>query len=124
MNYLKKISISLACILGFIFIATFILTFFNYINIINFKIMTILKLILPIMALFLGGFVIGRRSNQKGWLEGLKLGLIFVVILVLFNYLGLNNKFELKNLLYYLILITTTIFGSIIGINIKKNKNS
>ena len=59
-------------------------------------------------------------SNQKGWLEGLKLSLIIIVILMLFNYLGLGNKFAIKNLIYYLILMISAIFGSMVGINKKQ----
>ena len=70
------------------------------------------------MALFIGGLYIGRKSMKKGFLEGLKLGIIFSLFLIIFNYLGLGNGFKLKYILYYTILIISSIFGSIIGINI------
>ena len=69
--------------------------------------------------MFVGGFIMGKNSKQKGWLEGLKLGLIVLLILVLMNYLILGQSFEVKNLVYYLILLSSTIFGSMIGINKK-----
>ena len=68
-------------------------------------------------SLFLGGFIIGKKSSKKGWLEGLKLSLIFTIILILFNLLGLGNKIEFKNIVYYIIIIASCMFGGMLGIN-------
>lgn len=122
MNYLKKIGISLLYIIGFILILTFLITLLNYFNIISKNVVSVFKIIIPIVSLFIGGFVTGKRSSQKGWLEGLKLSLIFLFIFILFNYLGLKNNIEFKNLLYYLIIIISTCFGSMLGINYNKEE--
>lgn len=122
MNFLKNIGISFIWILSILIGLTIILTVMSYFNIIGEKITTVFKIIIPIISLFFGGIQIGKKSIKKGWLEGLKLGLIFTIILCLFNYLGLSKSFEFKNILFYLILIISTIFGSMIGIN--KNKES
>lgn len=82
--------------------------------------MALFKIFIPIISLLVGGIILGKKSNKKGWLEGLKLGLIFSVFLVLFNYLGLKNNFQLKHLLFYSILIISSMVGSMIGINKKK----
>lgn len=119
MSYLKKVGIALLYIIGIIMVATMLITILNYFNIITGTALTISKIIICVISLFVGGFVIGRRASKKGWLEGLKLSLIFLVLLVLFNYLGLGNTPQLKNLIYYLIIIVSCIFGSIIGINKK-----
>ena len=119
MNYLKKVGIALLYIIGIILVATMLVTVFNYFNIITGTALTISKILICVISLFVGGFVIGRRSSKKGWLEGLKLSLIFLVIISLFNYLGLGNAPQLKNLIYYSIIIISCIFGSIIGINKK-----
>ena len=123
MNYLKKTGISLLYIIGFILILTFLITLLNYFNIISKNVVSVFKIIIPIVSLFIGGFIIGKKSSKKGWLEGLKLSLIFLFIFILFNYLGLKNNIEFKNLLYYLIIITSTCFGSMLGINYNKEEN-
>lgn len=120
MNYVKKISISLLYIIGVILISTLLITVFNYFNIISGASLSISKILICIISLFIGGIVIGRHSSKKGWLEGLKLSLVFLVILIIFNYLALGNAPALKNIIYYLIIVTSCIFGSIIGINLKK----
>lgn len=121
MNYLKKIGLSLLYIIGIILVSTFLITLLNYFNIISGTALTIAKILICVISLFVGGFFMGRRSSKKGWLEGLKLALIFIVILMLFNYLGLGSAPELKSLIYYAIIIVSCIFGSIIGINRKIN---
>ena len=119
MNYLKKVGISLLYIIGIIIVATMLITILNYFNIITGTALTISKILISVISMFVGGFTIGRRSSKKGWLEGLKLSGIFLIILALFNYLGFDNAPELKNLVYYIIIIISCIFGSIIGINKK-----
>ena len=69
------------------------------------------------LSLFIGGFSIGKKSNKKGWLEGLILSIVFIIILLIFNFLAFNNTIEFKNLLYYFIMMVSCIFGSMLGIN-------
>ena len=123
MNYLKKLGISFIYILSFIIGLTFIFTLLNYIGLLNNTTINIIKIIIPVLSMFIGGFVIGKRTGKKGWLEGLKLSLIFLVILTLFNYLGLKSNLSLKVGIYYLVLIISTMFGSIIGVNKYKPEN-
>ncbi|MBP3461508.1 MAG: TIGR04086 family membrane protein [Bacilli bacterium] len=117
MNYIKNVSFSILYIIGFILILTFILTLFSYFNIFSDKLVSIFKILIPIISLFIGGYYLGKRSNKKGWLEGLKLGFIFLVLLIIFEFLALDIDFKIKNIIYYLIIISSTSFGSIIGIN-------
>ena len=120
MNYLKNLGISILWIKCTIIVLSIIITFFNYFNIISDNIISIFKILIPIISLFIGGIQIGKRSKNKGWLEGLKLGLIFSMFLLIFNFLAFSNSFKLKYLLFYLIIIISSIFGSMIGINRKK----
>lgn len=119
MSFIKKEGKALLISITTLFVFTFILTVLNYINLIKFNIVNILEIIILFITIFSGSFYVGKKSKQKGWLEGLKFGLIFLIILVLFDYLGFNIKFELKNLLYYCILLASSILGSMIGISFK-----
>lgn len=123
MNYLKKLGISFIYILSFIIGLTFIFTLLNYIGLLNNTAINIIKIVIPVLSMFIGGFIIGKKTGKKGWLEGLKLSLIFLVILTLFNYLGLKSNLSFKVLIYYLMLIISTMFGSIIGVNKYKPEN-
>ncbi len=120
MEYLKNIGKSLLYIFSIIIISTFMITTLNYFNIIGTKIIAILKVLIILIAMFVGGYLIGKNSKQKGWLEGIKLSGIIISILILFKYLGLQDKFSINHLVYYLILIISCTLGSMIGINRKK----
>lgn len=122
MNYIKNFIKPLIFILGIIIIGLLVITPLNYFDVINGNITNIIKIIIPIISLFIGGFMIGKISNKKGWLEGLKLGIVTILIFILISYIGFNESFKLKSLIYYIILAMSSIFGSIIGINKKIDK--
>lgn len=115
----KNVAISTGYMLTVLLVLTFFMTLLNYFGIIGKGIVAAFKIIIPILALFIGGFKIGKNSLRNGWLDGLILSISFIIILMLFNTLGLGNEIELRNILYYVIMTISCIFGSIIGINKK-----
>ena len=121
MKQLKKILKSFLYIIVSILILTFISTTLNYFNLINNKILNIINFIIPIFSLALGGFIIGKNSPKNGWLEGLKIGLIFIIITFIFNLIFIHNV-NLKDLIFYLLLLISSTLGSMIGINQKPKK--
>lgn len=123
MNYLKLLGKSFIYIVSILLISTLVVTILNYFNIFGSKLVTFFKIVIALISMFVGGFIMGKNSKQKGWLEGLKLGLIILLILVLMNYLILRQSFEIRNLVYYLILLSSSVFGSMIGINKKAQDN-
>ena len=85
---------------------------FNTTNILFMIFMTILFLII--------GFKYGKTANKRGYIEGLKIGLSLILILVFINVLFCHSNFSIERLIYYLILILSSIAGSMIGINKKE----
>ena len=106
MKCLKNIGISCLYSYGFIFVLTFILSLFNYINFID----------------GIGGFVCGKRSLKKGWLEGLKYGFVFLFILTLLNILGYSNGLSVKYFVFSCIILVSSILGGMVGIGFSKEK--
>lgn len=117
MNYLKNVGISILYVLGILFVLTFLITVLNYFNLISGKTLSIFKISILFLSMFIGGFIIGKKSQTKGWLEGLKLGLILLIVSILFNYLAFDKGFQIKNIVYDIILLISCMFGSMIGIN-------
>ncbi len=115
MKYLKKLSLNLLYTVIFFILLSLILTTFHYFNIINYQTIAIFKIIIPILTLFFGGLLMGKKATKNGWLEGLKISLIIISILTIITIL--INEFTPKILTFFLILILSSIFGSIIGIN-------
>ena len=121
MKFLKKLGYSLIYIIPSLLVLTFIVTLLSYFNIISDKIVSIFKIIIPIISLLIGGYYIGKNSNKKGYIEGLKLGLIFSIILIIFNFLAFEHSFKLKYVLFYIIIIISSMLGSMIGVNKKRD---
>ena len=119
MNYLRNFIKPILYIFVIIIGGLLVLTPLNYFDIFNNSITTIIKIIIPIIAFFTGGLLIGKKSQKKGWLEGLKLSSIVIILFILINYIGFNESFKLKSLIFYITLIISGILGSVVGINKK-----
>lgn len=117
MKYLKNLGI----IIGLMLILSMIVTLLSYFNIFNLKVLSIFKLIIPLISLFIGSFRLGKITKSKGYLEGIKIGLIFILFIFLINILLLKNL-SLKILIYYVIILVTSIIASMLGIT--KNKTN
>ena len=122
MLFLKNGSKSLLISIIILLITTFIITLFNYIGIFGLGLVNIFSYIIPFIAFFIGGFLLGKKSINKGWLEGLKLGLICIFILFIFNFLAFNEGYSISNLILYSIILIANILGSMLGINKKKDQ--
>ena len=99
LDYVKNVGITLSGML----ISMFLVTLLNYFNIIGAYFLSVLEIIISIAWIFTGGFLIGRKAKSKGYLEGIKFGLIFVILFLLISLLGIRVKFEAKSLIFYLI---------------------
>ena len=122
MDIVKKYGSSLLNSLLVIFVSTFLLTIFYYFNLLNNAIFKGLKVFIPILGLLWGGFKIGKNSKEKGYLQGIKFGFVFLFFLLILSHFILKNSFKLKLLIYYLIIILAPMLGSMIGINKKKEE--
>lgn len=121
MKKIKNFSLAILYTVCIIIVSTFIITLLSYFNLMSDKVVSIFKIIIPVLSLLIGGIVIGRKSIKKGFTKGLYLGLIFSFLMIIFNYLILNIPFKFKYLMFHIILIISSSLGSMIGINIKKD---
>lgn len=117
--YLKDIMYVFASI----FIGMFLFTILNYFNIIGDKFLNILKMILIIGTLIFSGFYLSKRSNKRGIIEGLKIGSIISIFFLLITLLAFSTPFKWRNLIYYLILIISSMTGGIIAKQGKEKNN-
>lgn len=92
-----------------------------YFNVISPTTYNILKIITLLLSFFINSFILGQKALKKGYLEGIKLSLPIILLFLITTIITKN--FSLKILLYYLIIILTSSFGSMVGINKKKNCN-
>lgn len=116
MKYLK----SFLFIIGSIFILNIIISILYYFNIIGSNIINYLKLLIVAISMLIGGMYIGKKAEKKGWLEGIKIGIVSILLLFIISYLGFDKAINIKTVIYYFIILSSSMLGSMIGINRKK----
>ncbi|WP_083402055.1 TIGR04086 family membrane protein [Bacillus sp. MUM 116] len=79
---------------------------------------------LSFIALFGGGFLSGGKRKEKGWLIGGVTGLIYSLIVFLFQYLGYDKLFTFDQIIYHTCYTLIAMMGGILGVNIATNNNS
>lgn len=121
MNYIKYLK-ALVYILIPILILNFLVSLLYYFNIISDNAINYLKLFIAAISMLIGGIYIGNNSTKKGWLEGLKVGFIMIIIFFIISYLAFDKGINGKTLIYYFILLASSMLGSMIGINKRKKE--
>ena len=115
--YFRGILYFYLILIGFI---VFITTF-NYFNIIDYKTLSIISFVFMIALFMLSGFLIAKKSNRNGYVNGLIMGIINIVLL-LFLSLILGESPKLSVGIYFLILLLSSTIGGMFGINFKTKK--
>lgn len=121
MSFLKNCGFG--CLYSFIsiFLLTFVLTFFSYIDFVNSGWFIFFMIFNLVFSIFLGGFVVGKGSRCKGFLEGIKFGVIALLIISLINFMGFQSSFDMKFVMFSFIIIVSAMLGGMVGICFKKN---
>lgn len=70
------------------------------------------------LAFFVGGFISGAKGKRSGWVLGAAVGFLYVAIIFLFQYLGLDIRITLKQGVYNLSFVLIAIMGGILGVNV------
>lgn len=101
----------------------FIYTYLLYTNKLSSSInsINITTLIIGIISFFILGFISANNHQKKGILTGLFASLFIIAIVLIINILSKENL-EFKSYLKYLLLILSSSFGGMIGVNIKPLK--
>lgn len=116
---MKNYLIAIGYILISFILLVFIVNLFNYFDVLSGMPLKIIKMIIPVIAMLIGSIYLGKKSIKKGYLEGIKLGIIVVFLFFIFSFLGLDKSLSFSRIIYYIIIIITTMLGSMIGINKK-----
>lgn len=112
-TYIKSYGI----LYGIILLLTILLSIFNYYTL-NTSI--IFNLLIPIISILISTIFLGKNSNNKAYLEGIKFTSIYIIISIITSII--LKLFSIKNLIFNIILLFIGTIGSMIGINFKKNK--
>lgn len=94
----------------------------NYFNIINYKILSTFSFVFMILLFMYSGFYVAKKSERKGYVNGLIVGGVNIVLILLLSIL-LGENPEISVGIYFIILLLSSTIGGMFGINFK-NKNS
>ncbi len=119
MSNLKKYSFHLLITLASIIITLLLTTILYYFNIINPSTYNILKIVSLLLVILINSIFLGKKAKSKGYLEGLKLSLLIIFIFIILTLL-FTKTFHLKYLIYYIIIMITSILGGMLGISTRK----
>lgn len=108
------------------FITIFILLFFvatlYYYDIISSNVVGYLRLAIILIVLFITSYILGKNTEKNGYLEGMKFGLFNILLFLLISVIFFRDDLMLRIILYDIILLVTSVLGSMIGIN-KSSRN-
>jgi putative membrane protein (TIGR04086 family) len=76
------------------------------------------------LSIFIGGFITGGNGKQRGWLIGGGTGLVYSLIIFLFQYLGYDSLFSVEQIIYHTCYILTAMMGGILGVNLAGGSKS
>ena len=123
MNYLIKYIKRLGWMFLSIIISLIVIVTLYYFNIISTNMFHILELIILLINVFISTFILGKQTQKKGYLEGIKYSLIIIFIFFILTLIT-REPLNIRMLLYYSIIIITSVLGSIIGISKTKENSS
>lgn len=115
-SYFKVILIGLL----FVMIFAFLLGVLQNFNLFYGKVSEVFMFIYMAILFFIIGFLVGKKATHNGYLEGIKISLSLIFILIVINVLFYQTGFSLERTIYYFILILSSTMGSMIGINKKR----
>lgn len=118
MKFIKNIGFYLL----FLVLIIFVCSLLNLIGV-NSTITNFILFIFNIALFIIYGYKNGIKANEKGYLAGLRISTILMLILVIVNLITVRNIFNFTSLIYYLILLLSGTFGGMIGISKKKEEN-
>ena len=102
----------------FLITLVFITSLLNLIGV-NSTITNLLIFIFNISLFFIFGLKNGKKASNKGYLAGLKVGGLFLLVLFIISLFTSKNIFSLSTFIYYLVLILASTLGGSLGINKK-----
>ncbi|CDE50239.1 tIGR04097 family integral membrane protein [Firmicutes bacterium CAG:460] len=105
----------------FLILLLFITSILNLVGV-NSTITNLLIFLFNISLFFIFGFKNGKIATNKGYFAGLKVGGLFLLLLIIINLFTNKNIFRISTLIYYLVLVLASVFGGMLGINKKEEK--
>lgn len=119
MKYVKDYGMTILKFLGFLIGGSVVISLLYYL-LFSTKVVNVLTFLYMVALFFLFGFKTGKRTENRGFLAGLKIGFLLLLVLLLFNLVFYQTGFKLIRVIYYMVLLFASVIGATLGINRKK----
>jgi putative membrane protein (TIGR04086 family) len=103
---------------GILVLITLILSIIYLFSKINYPVISNLLIIIFLLFIGLLSYLHSQNKNSKGWLMGMKTGLIIILILFILSII-IKHLPSFNQLIYYLLILLASIWGAILGKNIR-----
>ncbi len=121
MTYLIKYGKRLLWTTISLLISMLIISTLYYFNLISSNTFKVLEIIILLLNIFISTYILGKETSKRGYLEGIKFSFIIIILFILLTLLS-SEPLKLRSIIYYLIIMITSIFGSMFGINRRNEK--
>ncbi|RUQ27855.1 TIGR04086 family membrane protein [Peribacillus cavernae] len=105
-------------------VASFIFSILLRFTSINESSLTYVIMAVSFISLFIGGFISGGKGKKQGWMLGGGTGILYMLIVLLFQYLGHDSLFSLKQWIQQGCFVVTAMMGGILGVNMNSSRNA
>lgn len=122
MNSIKKYLKCIGVTFGLVLVFGLFLTNLNFFDLVSNNIYKVIMILFTIISIFTGSYILGSKTDKKGYIEGLKFGIIIIFLFFVISFLAFDKGINLSSLLYYLIILGISSSGSMVGINRRKSK--
>lgn len=82
--------------------------------------LTLYTYIVHAVSLIFGGFVSGKRTGRKGWLQGGMTGVYYSALLIIISFLALDSSLTIKALLIIIPAFIIGALGGMFGVNVSR----
>jgi len=118
MNKKQMIAVLYGCAATFILliICNTILSFAIQTQFVTHENIFFVSFLVGLFILFISGMITGIKGKENGWLLGGLVGVIFILMIVFVQYVGLEEKILLKQALYLFTYMLSAMVGSVLGV--------
>lgn len=106
-----------------ILISLLLLTTMYYFNILSTNITNYLRPIIILLNIFISSYILGKKSEKNGYLEGIKFGILMLFIFMFISLIFFKDGIKPRIIMYDFIIIGISMFGSMLGISKEKKNN-
>ena len=121
---MKKYLIPVMVNIGIMLFGTLISSILYYFNLTRDKINDTILYLISFSSVFIGSLMLAKELKYKGLITGLFYFLFWFIMSIFLSLVIFKTDFNIKNIIYYLVLLTFSLLGSVIGKNVQKENDT